>query len=125
MGKCDNFSGLANKRITIQPPTLTADNYGGYSVSWASSNLSAWAIIEPASGREVFAQGQDQSRVDTKMTIRYNSTLKNTATAAKYRVSFDSRIFTVQHIRNLDEDMKREGKSYQVLYCTENGPENE
>lgn len=123
--KCDSFPARANKRITIQPPTLSSDNYGGASVSWASNNIQAWAIIEPASGREVFAQGQDQSRVDTKMTIRYNSTLKNTATAAKYRVSFDSRIFTVQNIRNMDEDMTREGKAFQVLFCTENGPEHE
>lgn len=124
MAGCDNFSGRANKRITIQPRTETADNYGGQTIVWTTNNISSWAIIEPQSGREVFAQGQDQSRVDSKMTIRYQATLKSTAIAGKYRVSFDSRIFTVLAIKNLDEDMKREGKAFQVLLCVENAPEN-
>lgn len=124
MAGCDNFAGRANKRVILQPPTLTGDNYGGQTVSWSTNNLTIWAIVEPQSGREIFGQGQDQSRVDVKITIRYQSTLKNTATAGKYRVSFDSRIFTVLSIKNLDEDMKREGKAYQVLSCVENAPEN-
>lgn len=124
MGKCDNFAGLANKRITIQPRTETADNYGGQTIVWTTSNISAWAIMEPQSGRETFAQGQDQSRVDMKITIRYQSTIKSTAVAGRYRVSFDGRIWTVLAIKNLDEDMKREGKAYQVLSCVENGPES-
>jgi len=125
MAGCDNFSGQANQRITIQPRTDTSDNYGGAAATWTANNISAWAIIEPQSGRETFAQGQDQSRVESKMTIRYQSTLKNTATAGKYRVSFNGRIFPVLYIKNLDEDMKREGRAYQVLYCTENGAEND
>lgn len=121
---CDNFSGMANKRIVLQPRTEVADSYGGQTVTWATSNLTVWAIMEPASGREVFQQGQKQARVDTKITIRYQSALSNVATGAKYRVSFDNRIFPVLYVKNLDEDMKREGKAYQVLYCGENDPEN-
>lgn len=121
---CDSFAAQANKRITIQPRTETADNYGGQTIVWTTSNISAWAIIEPQSGREVFGQGQDQSRVDSKMTIRYQPTIKSTAAAGRYRVSFDSRIFTVLAIKNLDDDMKREGKAFQVLSCVENAPEN-
>lgn len=124
MASCDTFSAQANKRITIQPRTDTADNYGGQTVVWTTGNITAWAVIEPQSGREVFGQGQDQSRVDSKMTIRYQSSLKSTAVAGKYRVSFDGRIFTVLAIKNLDVDMKREGKAFQVLSCVENAPEN-
>lgn len=121
--KCKNFAGLANKRIVIAPPTETGDNYGGRAVTWATSTLDAWAIMEPGSGREVFAQGQDQSRVDMKFTIRYRSELKNTASGAKYKVTHDSRTFTVLYVKNLDADMKREGQAFQVLGCVENGPE--
>lgn len=124
MAGCDSFSGRANKRITIQPRTESGDNYGGQAVVWTTSNISVWAIIEPQSGRETFAQGQDQSRVDSKMTIRYQPSIKSTAVAGKYRVSFDGRVFTVLYIKNLDEDMKREGKAYQVLSCVENAPES-
>lgn len=124
MGKCDNFAGQANKRVVIQPRTDSADNYGGQSVTWTTSNLTVWAVLEPQSGREIHAQGQDQSRVDMKITIRYQSSLKDTATTGKYRVTFDSRVFTVLAIKNLDEDMKREGKAFQVLSCVENGPEH-
>lgn len=124
MAECENFSARANKRIVIQPRTESADNYGGQTIVWTTSNISAWAIMEPQSGREVHAQGQDQSRVDMRITIRYQSTIKNTGVAGKYRISFDSRIFTVVAIKNLDEDMKREGKAFQVLSCVENAPEN-
>ena len=123
-GACDNFAGRARARITIQPRTEAADNYGGQTITWTTSNISAWAIMEPQSGREVFAQGQEQSRVDMKVTIRYQSTINSTAIAGKYRISYDSRIFTVLAIKNLDEDMKREGKAYQVLSCVENAPES-
>lgn len=123
-GKCENFAGLANKRIVIAPPTETPDSYGGRTVTWATNTLDAWAIAEPGSGREVFGQGQDQSRVDMKFTIRYRSELKDTATASKYKITFDSRTFTVLYVKNLDEDGKREGKAFQVLGCVENGPEN-
>ena len=120
----DGFTALANKRITIQKRVDSTDNYGGQTTAW-SALQDAWAIIEPQSGREVFSQGQDQSRVDSKMTIRYISTLKNTATAGKYRVKFDLRYFPIFYIKNLDADMKREGKAFQTLYCQENEPENE
>ncbi len=124
MAGCDSFQARANKRVTIQPRTETADSYGGQTIVWTTNNIPAWAIMEPQSGREVHAQGQDQSRVDMRITIRYQSTIKSTAIAGKYRISFDSRIFTVLAIKNLDEDMKREGKAYQVLSCVENAPEN-
>ncbi len=121
---CDGFTGNANKRVTIQKRTDTVDNYGGSSVAWTTLQ-EAWAIIEPQSGREVFSQGQDQGRVDSKVTIRYISTLKSAATAGKYRILFDSRYFPIIYVKNLDEDMKREGKAFQVLYCQENAPEND
>lgn len=121
---CEGFSALANKRVTIQTRVEAADAYGGQTLTWTDLQ-GAWAIIEPASGREVFAQGQDHSRVDSKITIRYVAGLKNTAVAGKYRVLFDSRVFPILYVKNLDSDMKREGRAFQMLYCQENEPENE
>lgn len=121
--KCGEFPSQAQHRITIQQRVDVADSYGGTTVTWSTLQQS-WAVIEPSSGRESYLQGQLQSRVSSKMTIRYIAGLKNTATAAKYRVSYDDRIFSVKYIKNLDESLTREGKVYQQLLCEENDAEN-
>jgi hypothetical protein len=36
-------------------------------------------------------------------------------------VSYDGRLFGVQSIKNLDDDLKTEGKFFQELLCEENG----
>ncbi len=121
--KCGEFNAKARSRVVIQARTDTVDSYGGASVAW-STLATVWAIIEPASGREFLQSNQLQSRTSHKITIRYQSSLKNTASAAKNRISFDDRLFSVKYIKNLDEDMKREGKAFQQLYCEENDAEN-
>lgn len=122
--KCGEFRARATHRIDIQQNTGTSDVYGGQTTAW-STIYTVWAVIEPLSGREVFAQEQMQSRVTSKMTIRYQSALKNTQEAGKYRIAYDSRIFPIYYVRNLADDMKSEGKTYQELFTIEAGPENE
>lgn len=122
--KCINFGEMARDRIAIQSRTEVSTDYGGQSITWGDENT-VWAIIEPATGREVFAQEQLQSRVTHKITIRYISTYKDTAEAAKRRISFDGRIFSILYTRNLHEDMKRHGQAYQQFYALDNGEEND
>jgi SPP1 family predicted phage head-tail adaptor len=117
--KCTDFRKKANHRVVIQSMSNTGDDYGGESVSWQTQST-VWAAMMPLSGREVFAQDQDQSMVKTKIIIRYQSALKNTATTGAYRVSYDGRIFPVRYVMNVDTNMKDEGKAYQILYCEEN-----
>ena len=121
--KCGEFPAQARHRVIIQTRTDTADDYGGTSVAWSTLST-VWAMIEPASGREILADNQLNSRVTNKITIRYLTALKNTATAAKYRVSYDGRIFSVKYIKNLASDMASEGKAFQILACEENDAEN-
>jgi len=121
--KCGEFAGKAKHRITIQSRSEATDVYGGSDTTWATQST-VWADITPLSGREVYQQEQKQSRVSSKMLIRYQSALKNTVTTAKFRVSYDGRIFPVDYIRNLDSDMKSEGNVYQELFLTEAEPEN-
>ena len=116
---CD-FNSIAKNRITIQSPTETVDAYGARSVSWATQST-VWAQIIPNSGREFYAQGAVQSRYTHKILIRYQAALKGITTISDYRVSFDGRLFGVQGIRNLDADMKTEGRFFQELLCEENG----
>jgi len=116
---CD-FNSIAKNRITIQSPTETVDAYGARTVSFATQST-VWAQITPNSGREIFAQGAIQSRYTHKILIRYQAELKNIAVISDYRVSFDGRLFSIQAIKNLDDDMKSEGKFFQELLCEENG----
>lgn len=120
---CNDFRAKARHKITIESKSLTTDRYGGQLVTWTTQST-VFAKIEPYSGREPLANEQLQSRVSHKMTIRYQSTLKDTASASSNRVLFDDRVFSIEHIRNLHDDMKNEGKAYQVLYVVENGAEN-
>jgi SPP1 family predicted phage head-tail adaptor len=119
-----SFASMANNKVTIQYLAESVDAYGSPATTW-SLQSKVWAVIEPASGREVFASQQLQSRVTHKVTIRYQSALKDTATTARYRMLFDDRTFDIVYSKNLHADMKREGKEFQVLYCNENGAEFE
>jgi SPP1 family predicted phage head-tail adaptor len=120
--KCgEDFGSNANNRIIVQTKTLVADNAGGWVESWADA-LTLWAVIEPMSGREMFISSQLQSRVDARITIRYQSSLADTTEGSKFRVKFGTRIYNVKAVKNLADDMKTEGKRYQQLLCTEGEP---
>lgn len=114
----EDFASKATKRITVQTPTEVDDDAGGRAVSWADA-LSLWAVVEPMAGKEVWLSSQLQSRVDARITVRYQSSLADTTTAAKNRALFGSRIYNIKAVKNLADDMKTEGKSFQQLLCTE------
>ena len=120
---CGDWRKKASHRVTVQSKTLVRDNYGGSSVTWSDVGT-YWASIEPLSGREIYMQDQHQSKVNSKMTIRYQSALKDTATTGGYRIQFDGRLFPIVYVRNLSDDMKNEGKTFQQLFVTENEAEN-
>lgn len=119
---CSKFRMGANNKITIQVNTPSSDDYGGRSESWATETT-PFAMIEPLSGRELFELDAKRSRVTHRFTIRYQAALKSVVEATKRRISFDGRLFSIQHSRNLDVDMKGEGKQYQQLYAVENSLE--
>ena len=114
----EDFASKAKSRVTVQTPVLTADDAGGWVRSWADA-LTLWAIVEPMAGREVYLSAQVQSRVDARVTIRYQATLADTKTAATNRLKLGTRYFNIKAIKNLSDDMKTEGRSFQQLLCTE------
>lgn len=119
---CQSFSARASHKITVEKPTRSTDSYGGATVSW-STVATVWADIQPASGRELFAQNATQSRVTHKITIRYKPEFKDITQISAYRISYDGRLFAINSIANVADDMKAEGKSYQVISAEENGPD--
>lgn len=122
--KCGEWRSKANHRVVIQQRSEVADELGAFTNTWVTQST-VWAAIEPLNGREVFLQQQQQSKVKSKFTIRYQSALKNTATTGAYRISYDGRIFPIVYVRNLAEDFKNEGTQYQQLFVEENAPEVE
>lgn len=117
--KCgDDFASKANNRIVIQTPSVTPDDTGGRVETWVDA-LTLWAVIEPMAGKEVFLSSQLQSRVDARITIRFQSSLSDTTLAAKNRVKFGTRYYSIKAVKNLSDDMKTEGRAFQMLLCTE------
>lgn len=124
MGSCKcgpSFASLANNRITIQNKAMIDDGAGGQSVSW-NDMITVWAIIEPTVGREIYSNSQKQSRVDAKITIRYQSLFQDTRDTAAYRIQFGNRLYGIVASKNVGEDMKTENYDYNVLYCVEGVP---
>ena len=122
MCKCGaEFASSADTRIIVQTPTVTEDAYGGRSEVWLDASP-VWAVVEPMAGREIYVSAQLQSRVDARITIRYQSGLADTTVASTRRVKVGSRLYNVKAIRNLADDLKREGRSFQQLLCVEGEP---
>lgn len=121
--KCGDWRKDAKHRVVIQEKSLADDDYGGSAVTWNTIST-VWAAIYPVNGREVYLQDQRQSKVNSKIVIRYISSIKKTSVAGACRVTFDGRTMPIVYIRNLDNDMKNEGKVFQELFVTENEAEN-
>lgn len=121
MVNCQGFSTRARNRVDIGRLVTTDDGMGGQLTSFSSLGT-FWAIVEPSTGRERFLSDHLQSRVDQKVTIRYQSELADTTEAANYKVTYQDRPMNVLYVRNLHEDMKRAGTSYQELFCVEGEP---
>lgn len=115
-----DFIVNAKHKIVIQEPTQTADAYGAFVTTWVTQS-EVFAQILPLSGRELFLQQQNQSKVSAKFIIRYQSALKDTKDTVKKRILYDDRYYSISFIQNLDKDMKNEGTTYQMMYVEENG----
>ena len=124
MAKCLDFASLADERVVIQNPVEATTDYGGQSITWTTENT-VWAIIKPITGHDTFAQQVTQSRVTHQFIIRYIAAYSDTADAAKRRITFDSRVFTIRAIKSMDESLSNYGREYQVIYAEENGAEYE
>ena len=85
-------AGLLRNRVTIQTRSETTDDFGEIDFSWSNS-ATVWASVEPLSGRE-----QAGATVTHKITMRYKSGVN-----PKDRISFDSRTFEIESVRNYRE----------------------
>lgn len=101
--------GEMRNRVVLQSLNPSTDSGGGQSVSWATATT-VWAKVENLSGTESSFGDQIEDRSNYRFTIRYYSAL-----TPKYRISYNSKTFNIQHISSLLEGKER----YQIIDAEE------
>lgn len=119
MNCCFNFAGQAKHKIQIYEQSTTTDQYGASVITWVLLRTTK-AIVTPLSGGEVFKSDSLSSRVSHKFLVRYTSNLANTGVAAKCKIVMDARTFPIKLVRNLSDDLKTYGKSFQEFLADDN-----
>jgi len=100
--------GGMRHRVMIQSERRTTDTDGSAALRWYD-DVSVFAAIEPASGRERFFGMQLEASITHKITIRYRADM-----APKKRLLYNGRAFQVRAVLNRDER-----KRFQELLCEE------
>lgn len=86
------------QRVTFQSRTRAADGAGGFTVTW-SDTKTAWAKVEPLSGRETLIAGKVSSNVTHKVTIRSNAVSVNNS----MRMVYGGNNYNVRWVREVEE----------------------
>lgn len=102
------FVGRMRERITIQAENPSADNYGGYSLSW-SDVTTVWGRVQPLRGAEQYEAMRTEAQTQYTIRIRYYSGLTE-----KHRFKLGTRVFNIRAILNTDEH-----GMYQECLCEE------
>lgn len=88
-------AGRLNRRITIQEPTETQDDYGEAIQSWATFRT-VWAEVRQKPGQESFDADQIVAETNTVFKIRYLTGLTR-----KMRISYISDIYDIHSISEI------------------------
>lgn len=101
-------AGKLRHKVCLQSCSTSKDSYGEDIKTWTSF-ATAWAAIEPLTGRELFMAQQVSAETTIRITIRHNSTV-----AEAHRVVFGTRTFEIDAVLNPAEKNK-----YLELMCKE------
>jgi SPP1 family predicted phage head-tail adaptor len=101
-------AGSLRQRITIQEKSVVRDTYGAETITWVT-HVTAWARMEPLTGREFLEARQTQAEGMVRFTLRYQSGI-----VPEMRVLFGSRTFDIQAVIHVEE----RGREVQLM-CTE------
>jgi SPP1 family predicted phage head-tail adaptor len=91
-------AGQLNKCVTLQSKTKTADDMGGYDVTWENEVTDTWAAIWPVSASDFVRTSQEAIVVTHRIRIRYRSGVKS-----DWRIKYKSRYFDIVSIINPNE----------------------
>ena len=94
-------AGKLRHSIVIQKNTPSTDSFGEQDPSW-STFATVFADIKPLTSREFWDAKQVNAENTLKFIIRYLSGLDS-----KMRISWDSRLFNIESIINVNERKKK------------------
>src|SRR5580698_15450 len=77
-------AGSLRRRVDIQKPTVTRDDVGAPTTTWAALYEDVPAAIESVGGREFYAARQLQSDATQQITIRYRPKIDATCRIIHY-----------------------------------------
>lgn len=103
-------AGKLRHRVELQRVTVSADAHGDQTKTWTTL-ATAFASVEPLSGREFLQASQVLSDVTVRITVRGRNEF---AITPKDRVKFGDRIFDIRHV----VDWGGKGTEWQLM-CTE------
>lgn len=89
--------GDLRHRITFQQPLKTLDDYKGHTLKWQDV-LTAWASVEPLTGREYFYAHQIKNEVSHRVRIRYRKDINE-----EMRIKHGYRYFEIESVIDLKE----------------------
>lgn len=95
-------AGSLTSRLEVQEETRVKNGSGGYTSSWVKLK-EIWALVRPASGRDLYWGQMLQQRITHTVTLRFDADI-----TAKHRFRFGSRILRILSVVNLDERGKEQ-----------------
>ena len=111
MGSKKTTASRLRHKLTLQQEVQTPDGAGGTSKSWTNIT-DLWAEIIPISGsssklnasagKEIFYGAQVQAEVSHKILLRYRD-----GVTPDMRLVFESRIFNIRSVANIEERRDR------------------
>lgn len=87
------LSARLRHRVTVEKYAESRDSYGGVIQSWGTHAADVPAEIVPLSGREFVAAQAMQDTVNTRITVRYDSSIK-----PEMRIKHDSTIYNIRAV---------------------------
>jgi SPP1 family predicted phage head-tail adaptor len=93
-------AGRLRHRVVVERATDGTDAYGDQVPTWAAL-ATAWAGIEPLSGREYFAAAHIQADVSTRIVLRG---IPGVSITPKDRIRYGSRLFDIKQVIDRDAE---------------------
>lgn len=90
-------AGMLHEQVVIQSKSVTRDAYGAEVIAW-TTHATVRASIEPLRGREYIDAKQVQADLDTRIRIRYLSTVKPTM-----RILWGTRVYDIISVIHVGE----------------------
>ena len=111
-------SGDLRDRVTLQQRQTSQSPSGQPVETWVEL-FTAWADMDPLTGRELIAAQQVQSSVTHNVTMRYRSEFANPKAVASMRLVYQGRYFNIHAC--MDQDSRKRAVVLQVEEGLNNG----